>query len=287
MARSTKSLPDLPRLSTPSASASWLPWLPGRRLTPPTSLPYSSSRDGLTSPDCPLPDTEAYAAIEANRKVPVTKLRDLLHSRRTRSEEPAVEEPPAAVPNAASLASSPGANEADIDLSVDNLSCTSFDLTVEEGFEVKQDSSILHTTTSPNRRTRRRTMKKRRTYVKGVLIDKKHVLYTLSIAMMLGLRQAVFEEEHSPRPVAGQQGLFDFAVTNPLSLPRAFFYNSPEISFPPRGSITTLPHSLNHTFKFKTYCVTAFSSLRTLFGVSSHDFLQSVCGSTSFIEFVR
>ena len=72
----------------------------------------------------------------------------------------------------------------------------------------------------------------------------------------------------------------------PSSLPHSDFSNTAEIMFPPRGNKTTPPHTLNHTFKFKTYCPVAFRMLRSVFGIDSADFLMSICGNSNFIEFM-
>ena len=204
------------------------------------------------------------------------------------------------------------------------------------------------------------SLAQRRTYVKGNVIDARHELYTLSIAMMLGLRSAIFDLEGTPVPahkiddpsarayssprshsvphnfrvpssprhpslispppapptpapapvdttpsiealmVSGKDKGVQFmrsAVnviamkkqpppSHPPYLPSEAYLNSDEIMYPPRGSKTTPPHTLSHTFKFKTYCGAAFSKLRSIFKVSSAEFLQSICGNSNFIEFV-
>lgn len=56
--------------------------------------------------------------------------------------------------------------------------------------------------------------------------------------------------------------------------------------FSPKGSLTTPPHKLSHTFKFKDYAPMAFAYLRRMFGVNEFDFLLSVCGNANFIEFI-
>ena len=53
-----------------------------------------------------------------------------------------------------------------------------------------------------------------------------------------------------------------------------------------KGSATTPPHKLSHTFKFKDYAPVAFAYLRRMFGVNEFDFLLSVCGNANFIEFI-
>ncbi|GMH79783.1 hypothetical protein TL16_g08272, partial [Triparma laevis f. inornata] len=121
-----------------------------------------------------------------------------------------------------------------------------------------------------------------RSYVKGNVIDARHELYTLSIAMMLGL-------DNSIREGRGEELL---TVDSPMSvLTPSDFKATGEVMFPPRGSYDggiqlTPPHNLSHTFKFKSFAPSAFTSLRSLFGITTDSYLASICGNTNFIEFV-
>ena len=116
----------------------------------------------------------------------------------------------------------------------------------------------------------------RRSYVKGKVIDGKHELYTMSIAVMLGMRTSIgrtnlemSETTHNERRWLDNDDLM--AVVKYV--------------FPPRGGVITPPHQLNHTFKFKDYSPLAFAYLRRMFGVNEYDFLLSVCGNANYIEF--
>ena len=53
-----------------------------------------------------------------------------------------------------------------------------------------------------------------------------------------------------------------------------------------QGGPDTPPHQLTHTFKFKDYSPKAFAYIRRLFGINEYEFLSSVCGNASFIEFI-
>ena len=156
---------------------------------------------------------------------------------------------------------------------------------------------------SRRRRKRRekRMKRKQRSYVKGNIIGKKHELYTTSIAMMLGLRHAVNGvvregddgvavgiEEGKGRGGGTAVGVEATRMSRApkTSLTKDDFSNTGEISFPPRGSSSTPPHNLSHTFRFKTYAGSCFASLRLLFGIRTEKFLNSICGNSNFIEFV-
>jgi len=115
-----------------------------------------------------------------------------------------------------------------------------------------------------------------RSYVKGKVIDGTHELYTMSIAVMFGMRtsigrtnQAMSETAKNVRKWLDSEDLM--AVV--------------KYEFPPKGSKITPPHLLNHTFKFKDYSPLAFAYLRRMFGVNEYDFLLSVCGNANYIEF--
>ena len=116
----------------------------------------------------------------------------------------------------------------------------------------------------------------KRSYVKGKVIDGKHELYTMSIAVMFGMRTSI--------------GRTNLAMSQTARNERRWLDNDDlmaveKYEFPPRGSDMTPPHQLNHTFKFKDYSPLAFAYLRRMFGVNEYDFLLSVCGNANYIEF--
>lgn len=112
-----------------------------------------------------------------------------------------------------------------------------------------------------------------KSYVKGKVINGEHELYTLSIAVMIGVRTSI---ESTNQILQGEPhrwvGPADFNVVEKYEMR-------------PKGGITP-PHRLAHTFKFKDYAPIAFAYLRRMYGVNDFDFLMSVCGKANFIEFI-
>ena len=105
---------------------------------------------------------------------------------------------------------------------------------------------------------------------KGKVIDGVHELYTLTAGMMLGMRCSV--ERNHP----GFQ----------LQLTIEDFSHVEKITFPAAGSATTPPHSLVHTFKFKSYSLKVFRRIRDFFGIDNNEYMTSVCGNYNFLEFI-
>lgn len=127
-----------------------------------------------------------------------------------------------------------------------------------------------------NRRRTKVSTDKMRSYVKGKVIDGKHELYTMSIAVMLGMRTSIgrtnmemSETAHNKLQWLDNDDLMEVV----------------KYVFPPRGGTITPPHPLSHTFKFKDYSPLGFAYLRRMFGVNEYDFLLSVCGNANYIEF--
>ena len=123
------------------------------------------------------------------------------------------------------------------------------------------------------RRRKKGEEKKPKSYVKGKVINGEHELYTLSIAVMIGVRTSISKTN---------------AILN--SGPKRWvlpqdFRAMEKYEFRPKGG-TTPPHRLAHTFKFKDYAPIPFAYLRRMFGVNEFDFLLSVCGNANFIEFI-
>jgi len=117
----------------------------------------------------------------------------------------------------------------------------------------------------------------RNTYVKGKVIDREHELYTLSIAVMLGLRTSIY--------LTNDQ-LEDDKKNKDFWLDSHDFMRVEKFKFRPKGGPKTPAHQLAHTFKFKDYSPLPFAYLRRMFGINEYEFLQSVCGTASFIEFI-
>ena len=110
------------------------------------------------------------------------------------------------------------------------------------------------------------------------MIDREHELYTLSIAMMLGLRTSI-GVTHAQ--LAEQQKEQNQPWLNPED-----FMQVEKYQFKPSGSSQTPPHQLSHTFKVKAYSPMVFAYIRRLFGINESEFLLSVCGRASYIEFI-
>jgi 1-phosphatidylinositol-4-phosphate 5-kinase len=115
-----------------------------------------------------------------------------------------------------------------------------------------------------------------RSYVKGKVIDGTHELYTMSIAVMFGMRTSIGRTN---------QAMSETAKNESKWLDNEDLMAVVKYEFPPKGSKITPPHLLNHTFKFKDYSPLAFAYLRRMFGVNEYDFLLSVCGNANYIEF--
>ena len=115
--------------------------------------------------------------------------------------------------------------------------------------------------------------------VKGKRIKKEHELYTLSIAVMLGLRYAIYqthlqlrknkEEEEDKKWLNSQE-----------------FMHTERYIFYPDGRKNTPPHKLGHAFKFKDYAPMPFAYIRRMFGINEYGFIESVCANADFIEFM-
>lgn len=143
------------------------------------------------------------------------------------------------------------------------------------------------------RRPRRKKKKKQRAYVKGKVIDGKHELYALSIAVMLGLRTSIGMTngqllDNRIRKIDNND---DEETKNNYNSPTMWltsddFMGVEKYAFRPKGGPKTPPHVLSHTFKFKDYSPKAFAYIRRLFGINEYDFLSSVCGNANFIEFI-
>jgi 1-phosphatidylinositol-4-phosphate 5-kinase len=125
------------------------------------------------------------------------------------------------------------------------------------------------------RKNKKGGKKKRKSYVKGKVIDGRHELYTLSIAVMLGVRTSI----------ARTNTIIASSDRKKMLVPQDFMAEE-KYEFSPKGSANTPPHKLSHTFKFKDYAPVAFAYLRRMFGVNEFDFLLSVCGNANFIEFI-
>jgi 1-phosphatidylinositol-4-phosphate 5-kinase len=124
------------------------------------------------------------------------------------------------------------------------------------------------------RRKKKGTDKVRKSYAKGKVIDGEHELYTLSIAVMIGVRTSISKTNT----------ILNSGLKKRWVQPQDF-KTTDKYEFRPKGG-TTPPHRLAHTFKFKDYSPVVFAYLRRMYGVNEFDFLLSVCGNANFIEFI-
>ena len=111
--------------------------------------------------------------------------------------------------------------------------------------------------------------------IKGKVIDGVHELYTLTAGMMLGMRIAV---GHQSKPMeADVLSVEDFTFAEKMNFP-ARGNNSPPYFTP--------PHSLVHTFKFKSYAPRVFRRIREFFSIDTASYMMSVCGNYNYLEFI-
>lgn len=137
------------------------------------------------------------------------------------------------------------------------------------------------------------------------VIDGQHELYTLSIAVMLGVRTSIGATNNKLSTIKMSRWMSsdDFMATEKYIFSpkvRAMLTccdriqlidatHFPCLDYPAlfsQGGPKTPPHQLSHTFKFKDYSPLAFAYLRRMFGVNEFDFLFSVCVNANFIEFI-
>ena len=107
------------------------------------------------------------------------------------------------------------------------------------------------------------------------LISGEHELYTLSIAVMIGVRTSISKTNNilNSGPSKRWVLLQDYRTTE-------------KYEFRPKGGTGMPSHQLAHTFKFKDYAPVVFAYMRRMSGINEFDFLISVCGNANFIEFI-
>ena len=127
------------------------------------------------------------------------------------------------------------------------------------------------------RSQKRKDRRESRNYVKGRLIEEEHELYTLSIAVMLGLRYAIYQTHRQLENDKQEKRFW---------LDSEEFMRMEKYVFRPDGRHNTPPHKLGHTFKFKDYSPVPFAYIRRMFGINEYEFIHSVCGNANFIEFI-
>ncbi|KAL7578372.1 hypothetical protein ACA910_012774 [Epithemia clementina (nom. ined.)] len=116
---------------------------------------------------------------------------------------------------------------------------------------------------------------KPKSYTKGKVIDGEHELYTLSIAVMIGVRTSISKTNN----------VLNSGPSKRWVLPQDY-RTTEKYEFRPKGGTGMPSHQLAHTFKFKDYAPVVFAYLRRMAGINEFDFLISVCGNANFIEFI-
>ena len=134
---------------------------------------------------------------------------------------------------------------------------------------------VFHERKWKRKKKREEARQARKSYVKGKVINGVHELYTLSIAVMLGLRTSIGYSNGQLNRTDGKKRWLDIED----------FMTVEKYEFSPKGGSKTPPHNLSHTFKFKDYSPLAFAYIRRMFGINEYEFLLSVCGNANFIEF--
>ena len=119
--------------------------------------------------------------------------------------------------------------------------------------------------------------KKRNKNVRGKVIEREHKLYTLSIAMMLGLRFSIYNTHVQMKKIKEEEKCW---------LTSTEFMHNEKYLFHPDGREGTPPHNLGHIFKFKDYAPVPFAYIRRMFGINEYEFIDSICANNSFIEFI-
>ena len=116
---------------------------------------------------------------------------------------------------------------------------------------------------------------KPKSYAKGKVIDGEHELYTLSIAVMIGVRTSISKTNN----------VLNSGPSKRWVLPQDY-RTTEKYEFRPKGGTGMPSHQLAHTFKFKDYAPVVFAYMRRMSGINEFDFLISVCGNANFIEFI-
>lgn len=112
---------------------------------------------------------------------------------------------------------------------------------------------------------------------KGKVIDGEHELYVITAGIILGIRCSLENARMESLTRATRLTLGDFNYVENVAFPAGGSDNMP---YP------TPPHSLQRTFKFKSYAPRVFSRLRDLVDINADDYLESICGNYNFIEFM-
>lgn len=112
--------------------------------------------------------------------------------------------------------------------------------------------------------------------IKGKVIDGVNELYTLTAGIMLALRCSIGQSSvsQSNKDILTVE---DFSYVQKLNFPASGGLN---------GNFRTPPHGLVHTFKFKSYAPKVFLRIRDFFGMTTLEYMLSVCGNYNYLEFI-
>mmetsp|Transcript_21043 Transcript_21043/g.32100 ORF Transcript_21043/g.32100 Transcript_21043/m.32100 type:complete len:1001 (-) Transcript_21043:140-3142(-) len=236
----------------------------------------SSNSKRETYDDFPLENegTPGYQALQANADVEVSKLRKFARKIRLPTLVRTVEKARKAIPKTRKGQKAPFVPPSIIVLD-NGIEAKVGDETEEKSFRTTWEH--INERWTRKKSTEPRPRDRRESYVKGRVIHREHELYTLSIAMMIGLKTSIGRTNSVLWHDKNQKHKW---------LESDNFMEVVKYLFPPKGSDITPKHNLGHTFKFKDYSPFAFAYLRRMFGVNEFEFLQSICGNANFIQFM-
>ncbi|KAH9259271.1 hypothetical protein BASA81_002314 [Batrachochytrium salamandrivorans] len=126
-------------------------------------------------------------------------------------------------------------------------------------------------------------------------ITREHEQYNLTYAMMIGIRHSVQSWEVAAGQLTKHKTLGSVSVQDmKKGVTSEHFSHVHKTYFPPEGGGGDLGSGLEHTpphllkggFKFKDYAPEVFARLRKRFEIDDQDYLNSLCGSFNFLEFI-
>ena len=133
---------------------------------------------------------------------------------------------------------------------------------------------------SLKRREKERKKKKKRLKK----IAKEHPEFELSYDMMLGIRYAVSLSEPSVTLPSKTISADEDSSSDDADY-ESEFTEAHKLKFPKKGTDTTPAHNMRD-FKFKDYCPQIFRQLREWFGISTQQYLVTICGDFNLLEFI-
>jgi 1-phosphatidylinositol-4-phosphate 5-kinase len=123
-------------------------------------------------------------------------------------------------------------------------------------------------------------------------ITREHEQFNLTYAVMIGIRHVVGSMVSRDKQ-QGHRVLEDVSIQDmKRGLISDHFIQTSKLVFPPEGGKSqiefyrTPPHMLKGPFKFKDYAPEVFFRLRKRFQINTEDYMNSLCGSFNFVEFI-